>query len=125
MKRCEEILTLQATGLATRLRHTHAKTAVVGLSGGLDSTLALIVLVHAFDMLELDRKGILAVTMPCFGTTARTKGNAEKLAGSLRRYAQDRGYQGGGRSAFHGHRSVRTIFPLPLETVRRACARWC
>ncbi|MEE0154250.1 MAG: NAD(+) synthase [Agathobaculum butyriciproducens] len=79
-ERCEEILTLQATGLATRLRHTHAKTAVVGLSGGLDSTLALIVLVHAFDMLELDRKGILAVTMPCFGTTARTKGNAEKLA---------------------------------------------
>ena len=79
-ERCEEILTLQATGLATRLRHTHAKTAVVGLSGGLDSTLALIVLVHAFDMLGLDRKGILAVTMPCFGTTARTKGNAEKLA---------------------------------------------
>ena len=62
-ERCEEILTLQATGLATRLRHTHAKTAVVGLSGGLDSTLALIVLVHAFDMLELDRKGILAVTI--------------------------------------------------------------
>lgn len=79
-ERCEEILCLQATGLATRLRHTHAKTAVVGLSGGLDSTLALIVLVHAFDMLGLDRKGILAVTMPCFGTTARTKGNAEKLA---------------------------------------------
>lgn len=79
-ERCEEILSLQATGLATRLRHTHAKTAVVGLSGGLDSTLALIVLVHAFDMLGLDHKGILAVTMPCFGTTARTKGNAEKLA---------------------------------------------
>ena len=79
-ERCEEILSLQATGLATRLRHTHARTAVVGLSGGLDSTLALIVLVHAFDMLGLDRKGILAVTMPCFGTTARTKGNAEKLA---------------------------------------------
>ena len=105
-ERCEEILTLQATGLATRLRHTHAKTAVVGLSGGLDSTLALIVLVHAFDMLELDRKGILAVTMPCFGTTARTKGNAEKLA-ELRRYAQDRGHQGGSRSTFHGHRSVQ------------------
>lgn len=79
-QRCEEILTLQATGLATRLRHTGAKTAVIGLSGGLDSTLALIVLVHAFDKLGLDRKGILAVTMPCFGTTARTKGNAEKLA---------------------------------------------
>lgn len=79
-ERCEEILMLQATGLATRLRHTKAKTAVVGLSGGLDSTLALIVMAHAFDLLGLDRKGILAVTMPCFGTTARTKGNAEKLA---------------------------------------------
>lgn len=78
--RCEEILTLQATGLATRLRHTHAKTAVIGLSGGLDSTLALIVTVHAFDKLGLDRKGILAVTMPCFGTTARTKSNALRLA---------------------------------------------
>nr|WP_297174527.1 NAD(+) synthase [uncultured Agathobaculum sp.] len=79
-ERCEEILALQATGLATRLRHTRAKTVVVGLSGGLDSTLALIVLVHAFDMLGLERTGILAVTMPCFGTTARTRGNAEKLA---------------------------------------------
>ncbi|MDO5142688.1 MAG: NAD(+) synthase [Eubacteriales bacterium] len=78
--RCEEILTLQATGLATRLRHTRAKTAVIGLSGGLDSTLALIVTVHAFDLLGLAREGILAVTMPCFGTTARTKGNAEQLA---------------------------------------------
>lgn len=78
--RCEEIMNLQATGLASRLRHTHAKTAVIGLSGGLDSTLALIVTVHAFDRLGLDRKGILAVTMPCFGTTARTKSNALRLA---------------------------------------------
>ena len=78
--RCEEILTIQAVGLATRLRAAHATTAVVGLSGGLDSTLALIVTAHAFDRLGLDRKGILAVTMPCFGTTARTRGNAEKLA---------------------------------------------
>lgn len=78
--RCEEILTMQATGLATRLRHTGAKTAVVGLSGGLDSTLALIVTVHAFDMLLLDRKNIIAVTMPCFGTTKRTKNNAEILS---------------------------------------------
>ena len=82
-ERCEEILCLQATGLATRLRHTHAKTAVVGLSGGLASTLALIVLVHAFDMLGLDRKGVLAVSMPCFGTTSRTKNNAEGLAHAL------------------------------------------
>ncbi len=78
--RCEEILTMQATGLATRLRHINGKTAVVGLSGGLDSTLALIVTVHAFDMLGLDRNGIVAVTMPCFGTTSRTKNNAYYLA---------------------------------------------
>lgn len=78
--RCEEILTLQATGLATRIRHTHAKTAVVGLSGGLDSALALVVTVHAFDMLGRDRKDIIAVTMPCFGTTSRTKNNALTLA---------------------------------------------
>ena len=78
--RCEEILTMQATGLLTRLRHIGCKNAVIGLSGGLDSTLALIVTVHAFDMLGLDRKGITAVTMPCFGTTKRTKSNACKLA---------------------------------------------
>lgn len=78
--RCEEILTMQATGLATRLRHIGCKTAVIGLSGGLDSTLALIVAVHAFDMLGLDRNGIIAVTMPCFGTTKRTKSNAYYLA---------------------------------------------
>ena len=78
--RCDEILTMQAAGLATRLKHINGKTAVVGLSGGLDSTLALIVTVHAFDMLGLDRKGIVAVTMPGFGTTSRTKGNSEKLA---------------------------------------------
>ena len=64
----------------TRLRHIHAKTAVIGLSGGLDSTLALIVMTHAFDMLGLDRSGIIAVTMPCFGTTDRTYTNACKLA---------------------------------------------
>ncbi len=81
-ERCEEILTIQATGLATRIRHTNAKTVVIGLSGGLDSTLALIVAVHAMDMLKRDRKDILAVTMPCFGTTKRTKSNAEILAES-------------------------------------------
>ncbi len=78
--RCEEILHMQATGLATRMQHTRCKTAVIGLSGGLDSTLALIVTVHAFDLLGLDRSGIHAVTMPCFGTTTRTKSNAMRLA---------------------------------------------
>lgn len=78
--RCEEIITMQATGLATRLDHTGIKNVVLGLSGGLDSTLALIVCVHAFDMLFLDRKNIHTVTMPCFGTTKRTKSNAQLLA---------------------------------------------
>ena len=79
-ERCAEILQMQAAALATRLRHTRAKCAVIGLSGGLDSTLALIATVHAFDLLGWERRGILAVTMPCFGTTTRTKSNAEKLA---------------------------------------------
>lgn len=78
--RCEEILAIQAEGLASRLRHINCKTAVLGLSGGLDSTLALIVTARAFDILGLDRKGILTVTMPCFGTTSRTKNNAVELA---------------------------------------------
>lgn len=78
--RCEEILTMQAVGLMTRLRHIGCKTAVLGLSGGLDSTLALIVTVHAFDMLGLDRSGIHTITMPCFGTTDRTYNNACTLA---------------------------------------------
>ncbi len=81
-ERCEEILTIQATGLATRIQHTNAKSIVIGLSGGLDSTLALIVAVHAMNMLKRDRKDIIAVTMPCFGTTKRTKSNAEILAES-------------------------------------------
>ncbi len=78
--RCEEILGMQAVGLMTRLRHIGCKTAVLGLSGGLDSTLALIVTAHAYDMLGLDRNGIKAVTMPCFGTTDRTYLNACSLA---------------------------------------------
>ncbi|MGH0052080.1 MAG: NAD(+) synthase [Sphaerochaetaceae bacterium] len=81
--RCEKILTLQSLGLKKRLQHTKAKQVVVGLSGGLDSTLALLVSVRAFDALSLPRKGILAVTMPGFGTTKRTKGNASRLAKAL------------------------------------------
>ena len=71
-QRCEEILTIQAMGLKKRLAHTNARTAVVGISGGLDSTLALLVTARAFDMLGRDKKDIIAVTMPCFGTTDRT-----------------------------------------------------
>ena len=79
-ERCEEILTIQAMGLKKRLAHTHAKTAVVGISGGLDSTLALLVTAKAFDMLGRDKKEIIAVTMPCFGTTDRTYNNACDMA---------------------------------------------
>ena len=79
-KRCEEILTIQAMGLKKRLAHTHAKSAVVGISGGLDSTLALLVTAKAFDALGLEHSGITAVTMPCFGTTDRTYQNACKMS---------------------------------------------
>ena len=79
-KRCEEILTIQAMGLKKRLAHTHAKSAVVGISGGLDSTLALLVTAKAFDAMGLERSGITAVTMPCFGTTDRTYQNACKMS---------------------------------------------
>ena len=82
-RRAEEILAIQAHGLAGRISRSRSTGAVIGVSGGLDSTLALLVAVRAFDLLGLDRKNITAVTMPCFGTTARTKGNAERLAESL------------------------------------------
>ena len=82
-RRCEEILSIQSYGLKKRFEHTGLKTAVLGISGGLDSTLALLVTVRTFDMLGLDRKGIVAVTMPCFGTTDRTYENACRLAVTL------------------------------------------
>ncbi|MBQ9097724.1 MAG: NAD(+) synthase [Clostridia bacterium] len=81
--KCEEILKIQAAGLEKRLSRSYSKTAVIGISGGLDSTLALIVCVRAFYNLGWDKKNIIAVTMPCFGTTERTKGNAEKLCEAL------------------------------------------
>lgn len=82
-KRCQEIIMIQAHGLKTRLAHTGIKTAVLGISGGLDSTLALLVTCEAFDLLGLDRSNIYSVTMPCFGTTDRTYGNAISLANLL------------------------------------------
>ena len=87
-KRCDEILTIQAMGLKKRLEHTHSQSAVIGISGGLDSTLALLVTARAFDFLSMPREKITAVTMPCFGTTDRTYRNAcdltEKLGATLR-----------------------------------------
>ena len=80
---CEEILNIQVGGLAKRLYHINASKAVIGISGGLDSTLALLVTVKAFDKLDLDRKGIIGITMPGFGTTDRTHQNALKLMETL------------------------------------------
>ena len=80
---CEEILNIQVAGLAKRLNHINAHNAVIGISGGLDSTLALLVTVKAFDRLGLDRRGIIGITMPGFGTTDRTYNNALKLMDTL------------------------------------------
>lgn len=77
---CREVFSIQSAGLAKRLRHIRATSVVIGVSGGLDSTLALLVCAKAFDSLGLDRKGIIAVTMPGFGTTERTRNNAEHLS---------------------------------------------
>ena len=79
-ERCQEILTIAALGLKKRLAHARAKTAVVGLSGGLDSTLALLITARAMALLNRPMTDIIAITMPCFGTTARTKSNAQVLA---------------------------------------------
>ncbi len=80
---CEEIFSIQATALAKRLRHTGLSTVTLGLSGGLDSTLALLVIQRAFDILGLPHSGIVCVTMPGFGTSTRTRGNAQRLAALL------------------------------------------
>lgn len=82
-ERCREITDIQVMGLATRLAHIHSQTAVIGISGGLDSTLALIVTVLAFDKLGWDRKRIIGITMPGLGTTTRTHSNASDLMGAL------------------------------------------
>ena len=82
-ERCEDVFSIQAHGLAKRLSHTRSTRAVIGVSGGLDSTLALLVAVRAFDLLGLDRTGIIAVTMPGFGTTDRTHDNATLLSQAL------------------------------------------
>jgi len=104
-RHAQEIFGIQSTGLAKRLRHTGLSRVTLGISGGLDSTLALLVTIRAFDILGLERSGIVAITMPGFGTTARTRSNAERLAeflgvtlrripivGSVRQHFQDIGH---------------------------------
>ena len=82
-KRCDEILSLQSMGLKKRLEHTNCKHAVVGISGGLDSTLAVLVTARAFDLLDIPRENLICATMPCFGTTDRTYQNAVSLIKEL------------------------------------------
>lgn len=82
-ERCETILRMQSEGLKKRVEHTGAKSLVIGISGGLDSCLALLVCVKTMDLLNRDRKDVIAVTMPCFGTTKRTKSNAISLCEAL------------------------------------------
>ena len=89
-RRCEEILAIQAMGLKKRYEHTGSQSAVIGVSGGLDSTLALLVTARAFDLLGMNRSRILSVTMPCFGTTRSE-------------------YSGSGEGAFPGHRTGRRL----------------
>ena len=83
LERCRQILAMQVSGLRKRVEHVHSQSLVIGISGGLDSTLALLVAAGAMDRLGRSRKDIVAVTMPCFGTTSRTRGNAEKLCERL------------------------------------------
>ena len=82
-EQCLTALEIQSHGLAARIERSYSKTMVIGVSGGLDSTLALLVCARAADILGMDRKNIIGVTMPCFGTTKRTRSNAEKLCEAL------------------------------------------
>ena len=82
-ERCEEIFNIQVQGLAKRLAHTHCQKVVIGISGGLDSTLALLVCVKTFSLLNYDKRGIIGITMPGFGTTSRTHSNATSLMEEL------------------------------------------
>ncbi len=102
---CHEILSIQSTGLAKRLKHTGVTQVVIGISGGLDSTLALLAAVHAFDRMKLHRKGIIALTMPGFGTTTRTRENAEMLVEKLGGHPAHHSDPVGGRAAFPRYRS--------------------
>lgn len=130
--RCEDILNMQAAGLKKRIDHTRAKTCVVGLSGGLDSTLALLVTVRAMDALGRDRKDILAVTMPCFGTTSRTKDNATKMAeclgvgfltvpitAAVEQHFQDIGLPEGDRSVTYENSQARERTQVLMDLANR------
>ena len=117
-KRCEEILMIQAMGLKKRLLHTKAKKAVVGISGGLDSTLALLVTAKAFDMIEKKREDLIAVTMPCFGTTDRTYRNACSMAEKLGATLMEIPIRDSVRQHFHDIGQDETIHDVTYENAQ-------
>lgn len=122
-ERCELILEIQADGLAKRLEHAHAKTAVIGISGGLDSCLALLAAVRAMKKLGRPMTDILAVTMPCFGTTHRTRSNAEILCQELGVSFREIPIADTVRSHFRDIGQDEAVRDVTYETGKRACAR--
>ncbi len=122
-ERCELILKMQADGLAKRLEHAHAKTAVIGISGGLDSCLALLVAVRAMKQLGRPAGDVLAVTMPCFGTTKRTRSNAEIVRGAGRPSRRST-LPTPCTATFRTSARTRACWMSPLKTGRPVCARW-
>ena len=129
---CEEIFNIQACGLAKRLVHTHCQRVVIGISGGLDSTLALIVCVRAFDKLSLDRKGIVGVTMPGFGTTDFTYRNAIRLmeqlgitmreisiAKAVRQHFQDIGHDEGNHDVTYENSQARERTQILMDVANQ------
>ena len=123
-ERCELILRIQAEGLAKRIEHTRAKCAVVGISGGLDSCLALLAAVRACRVLGRDAKDIIAITMPCFGTTRRTRSNAEILCEALGVTFLEINITETVRQHFADIGQGLTDYDVTFETARPACARW-
>ena len=117
-RRTEEIFAIQTSGLAKRMAQTGIRNIVLGLSGGLDSTLALLVAVRTFDLLALDRQGILAFSMPGFGTTARTRGNAERLAAACGVSFQEIGIEEGCRQHFRDIGHDERVEDVTFENVQ-------
>lgn len=118
LNRAEEVVNIQARGLKKRLEHTNAKTAILGISGGLDSTLALLVTARAMDILGRDRKDIVAITMPCFGTTKRTKSNAETLCELLGVTFKEIDISASVKSHFKDIEQSETCFDVTFENAQ-------
>lgn len=123
-QRCELILTMQADGLAKRLEHAHAKKAVLGISGGLDSCLALLVAVRTMKQLGRPVSDVLAVTMPCFGTTRRTRSNAEILCAELGVEFQEIDIARTVHSHFNDIGQDKDVLDVTFENGQAGCAPW-